>query len=208
MNNRKEYNAGILTDEMAGLDPLCLFTNWYTEAQKTYGLDASAMSLATASSTGKPSCRIVLLKSFDGNGFVFFTNYQSRKGLELTENPNAALCFFWPLLEKQVRIEGNVRITSNNESDLYFAQRPLESQVASVVSLQSRVLGSREILDDKFGKMVSRSSDYDLSRPSYWGGYILEPVNFEFWQGREFRLNDRIVFSREGEEWIRKRLFP
>lgn len=208
MKDRKEYKAGIFTDEMAGKDPYGLFTNWYAEAQKTYGLDASAMSLATASAEGKPSCRVVLLKSFDGNGFVFFTNYESRKGLELTENPNAALCFFWPLPEKQVRIEGKVRITSIAESDLYFAQRPRESQAASVVSQQSRVLGSRELLDEKFRNMVLKSNNSVLVRPAYWGGYILEPENFEFWQGREFRLNDRIVFSREGGEWIRKRLFP
>lgn len=208
MNLRKEYKSGKLTDEMAGKDPFVLFGNWYTQAQNEYGADAPAMSLATATADGKPSCRVVLLKSFDRNGFVFFTNYQSRKGRELTENPNAALCFFWPLLEKQVRVEGKVRVISTAESDLYFTQRPLESQAASIVSLQSKVLVSREILEEKFRELVLKANNPVLARPAYWGGYILEPEIFEFWQGREFRLNDRIVFSLKANGWLLKRLFP
>jgi pyridoxamine 5'-phosphate oxidase len=165
------------------------------------------MTLATATPDGRPSARIVLLRNFDARGLVFFTNYQSRKGLELETNPRGALVFYWPEVERQIRVEGIVGRVSPQESDDYHQKRPANSRLGSVASPQSSVIGGRDVLEDLVRALGERYPE-GPPRPPHWGGYRLEPAEFEFWQGRPSRLHDRLRFRLSGGKWIRERLAP
>ncbi len=208
-NLRTEYLRSALNEQDAGRDPFTLFARWYDDAVHTGGHDPNAMSLATAGVDGQPSVRIVLCKEFDRKGFVFFTNYASRKGRELTQNPNACLLFYWADLERQVRIDGPIEMISAAESDAYFGERPLEARLGAWASPQSEPIVSREALERRFTEMQQRfAGQLAPPRPPNWGGYRLVPKSFEFWQGRLSRLHDRLLFTRRGAEWDLVRLAP
>jgi pyridoxamine 5'-phosphate oxidase len=205
---RREYARARLDETDVSPDPFAEFARWFAEAQAAEAAEANAMVLATASPDGRPSARMVLLKGFDERGFVFFTDYRSRKGEELEANPYAALAFHWGELERQVRIEGTVTRTSPEESELYYRTRPLGSRLGAWVSHQSRTIASREVLEAKLREVEQRFDGRDLPLPPHWGGYRVRPECFEFWQGRESRLHDRIRYLREGEGWRIGRLSP
>lgn len=205
---RKEYKRGELKDDNLEKDPLRLFNKWFEQALHAEIMDVNAMTLATATADGRPSARTVLLKSFDEKGFTFYTNYDSRKGEELKSNPRAALLFFWKELERQVRIEGNVVISSEEESDEYFASRALESRISAVISPQSKIIPSRRYLEDKWVDYLKQVEQNGIERPSFWGGFRLVPEKIEFWQGRPNRLHDRILYTTKGSGWEISRLAP
>ena len=190
-------------------DPVKQFQRWFDEA-KAAGLPLpEAMTLATATPEGRPSARMVLLKQLDERGFVFFTNYRSAKAHELDINPSASLVFFWPQLERQVRIDGKVIQTSAEESRQYFETRPRESQIGAWASNQSEVISGREVLEQRKAELENQYLDRAVEWPKHWGGYILRPDRIEFWKGRTGRLHDRILYERElGNTWIIKRLAP
>jgi pyridoxamine 5'-phosphate oxidase len=205
---RREYLGKPLLEEEAGGDPLALFEAWFTAAREGE-FDPVAMSLATSTRDGRPSMRTVLLKEFDARGFVFYTNYGSRKARELAENPRAALLFFWPSHERQVRIEGAASKVSAAESDAYFRQRPLESRISVYASNQSERVASRQGLDDAYAAAAARFIGGEVPRPDWWGGYRVVPEEFEFWQGRVGRLHDRLRYRRAAAgAWMRERLAP
>ena len=206
-NIRRDYLGKPLIEDEAGLDPLALFERWFADAREKE-LDPVAMTLATATRDGRPNARVVLLKGFDTRGFVFYTNYQSRKARELADNPRATLSFFWPTHERQVRIEGGVEKVSGDESDAYFAQRPLDSRISVYASRQSEPVASRKALDDLFAEAAKRFPDGQVPRPDWWGGYRVIPEAFEFWQGRIGRLHDRLRYERTATGWRRERLAP
>jgi len=207
---RQEYSLGGLSEEQAGDDPLALFQRWFEECWAAGLPEPNAMVLATATQDGKPSARMVLLKGFDERGLTFFTNYQSRKARELSANPQAALVFPWHALERQVRVEGLVELTSAEESDAYFQTRPLGSRLGAWASEQSAVIPDRAFLERQHAELMARYPDGNIPRPPHWGGYRLIPLLFEFWQGRPNRLHDRIQFSRTHRHapWHRCRLAP
>jgi len=189
-------------------DPFEQFARWYAEATAASRSDPSAMTLATVRPNGRPSARMVLLKSFDPNGFVFYTNYASQKGNELATHPYAALVLHWPELHRQVRIEGPVERASDEESDRYFASRARGSQISAAVSPQSQVVSSREELESRVAAAEARYAGRTVARPTEWGGYRVVPETIEFWQGRANRLHDRLRFRREAEAWTVERLAP
>jgi len=190
-------------------DPIKQFANWFTTAIETGIRDVNAMSLATAGQDAKPSVRIVLLKSFDEDGFVFFTNYESEKGKQLEANPYAALGFYWIELDRQIRISGKVDKTSREESQTYFHSRPVGSQLSAWASRQSAVLDGRRVLDARMEEMNERFADKRVPLPPHWGGYRLKPDNMEFWQGRSNRLHDRFRYTRHSDgSWLIERLAP
>jgi pyridoxamine 5'-phosphate oxidase len=198
-----------LKENEACPNPFDQFRLWFEEAVNLPTPHPTAMTLATATPDGKPSARIVLLKGFDERGFVFFTNYASRKGRELDSNPHAALVFFWPELEHQIRIEGRVERVSAEESDRYFQSRPRESQLGACASAQSEVVESRDVLDRRFQELVTRYPAGSIPRPACWGGYRLVPSSLEFWQGRTNRLHDRLRYDRSTDgTWRICRLSP
>src|ERR1041384_7371594 len=200
----------LLTKASVDPNPIRQFERWFRElrAAGVNEQDARSMTLATARKDGQPSARIVLLKSFDDNGFVFFTNYQSRKGSELADNARACLLFYWAPLWRQVRIEGTVEKVSAAESDEYFHSRPLGSKIGAWASNQSQAVGSRNDLDDRFEEFSLKFSD-NVPRPPHWGGYRVKPTVIEFWQGRENRLHDRLVYTQQNEgNWRIERLAP
>lgn len=197
-----------LDETSAAKNPFQQFDQWFQDALTAGIRDANAMTLATASLDGRPAARIVLLKGADDLGFVFFSNYQSRKGTELTENPRAALLFFWPELERQVRIEGIVEIVSRLQSEEYFASRPMESRIGAWASRQSRIISGKSFLESEFKKYQNQFSSGSIPLPDYWGGYRLVPSKFEFWQGRPNRLHDRIEYLLVGSTWNIQRLSP
>jgi pyridoxamine 5'-phosphate oxidase len=206
---RREYASRSLTETDAHADPLQQFTTWFEEAVKSQLVDVNAMTLATASRSGEPSARIVLLKGADENGFVFYTNYESAKGRDLAENPRACLLMFWAELERQVRITGSVTRTSIEESDEYFHQRPVESQIGAAASPQSRPLRDRSELEQRYSALAAKYKDQLVPLPSYWGGYRVRPDRIEFWQGRKSRLHDRLLYTRAADgSWTRSRLAP
>jgi pyridoxamine 5'-phosphate oxidase len=208
-NLRKEYNGGKLSEADADADPLRQFEKWFGQALAANLPEPNAMTLATATPDGQPSARVVLLKSFDASGFTFFTNYESRKGRELTANPRAALLFFWPQMQRQVRIEGTVERISEAESDGYFRSRPLGSRLGAWASAQSEVIASRDVLEQRMRELTQRFADGEVPRPPHWGGYRVCPLTIEFWQGRPDRLHDRLRYQRVlPDGWRLDRLSP
>jgi pyridoxamine 5'-phosphate oxidase len=198
-----------LQEENVAKHPIQQFDKWWHEAMDSGIDEVNAMTLATASADGMPSARIVLLKGFSENGFVFFTNYNSYKGQQLIENPKACLVFFWKELERQVRITGIVEKVSVEESDTYFFSRPLASQIGASVSPQSTVIESRSWLEAKYEEAAQKQLSTPLQRPEHWGGFIVKPVIIEFWQGRPSRLHDRLEYSlQDNGEWKLARLAP
>lgn len=206
---RREYKRDGISEETVQKDPILQFSRCFREALDSEETDANAMTLSTATTSGKPSSRIVLLKGFDEQGFRFYTNYNSRKGRDLEENPYAALCFFWPALERQIRIEGKVKKVSRKESAAYFETRPRESQLGAWASDQSAPLRGRKELEEKFRGLEKQYENREVPLPDFWGGYLLRPRLIEFWQGRTRRLHDRILYTRTGSgDWEISRLSP
>lgn len=205
---RKEYVFKELTEDEIFSDPFDQFEKWFNDAIEVNGVEANAMFLSTSSLQGMPSVRTVLLKHFDKKGFVFYTNYSSRKGNDLNENPNASILFYWRELERQVRIEGAVEKVSREESDMYFHSRPLESQIAALASNQSTVLKNREELERKFNELKKKYESSITPLPETWGGYRVIAQRIEFWQGRMNRMHDRILFTNEHDSWKIERLSP
>jgi pyridoxamine 5'-phosphate oxidase len=198
-----------LDEKTVDRDPLKLFQRWLHEALAAGIHLAEAMTLATATSEGKPSARLILLKQADESGFVFYTNYNSMKARELDSNPQAALAFYWPQLERQVRVEGRVERTSAQESDVYFKTRPRESQIGALASPQSEVIQSRKMLQKRADELEELYRDREIDRPAHWGGYRLAPDRIEFWKGRPGRLHDRILYERQADGiWTISRLAP
>lgn len=208
-NFRNEYVSGGIDEKDFNQDPVLQFEFWFEEAVKNKIPDPNIMHLSTADSNGKPSGRVVLLKGYDENGFVFYTNYESRKGTELRNNNHAALTFLWMELYRQVRIEGKVYPVTPEESDRYFHSRPRGSQISAFASAQSKVVSSREELEKIVNETEEKFKDKEIPRPESWGGYRLVPEIIEFWQGRVNRLHDRLQYVRlEGNTWKKQRLFP
>lgn len=206
---RKDYKLRSLLEKDVDASAIGQFDKWWQEAIHSEIDEVNAMTLATASADGIPAARIVLLKGFDERGFVFFTNYDSFKGLQLAENPRACLVFFWKELERQVRITGLVEKVSAEESDIYFNSRPEGSRIGAWASPQSQVIENREWLEEREKTLVKDFSGKPLSRPAHWGGYRVKPINIEFWQGRPSRLHDRLQYSLQGDNtWKIERLAP
>ena len=198
-----------LDEKLVDRNPVELFQRWFNEAIAAGLPLPEAMTLATSTTDGRPSARMVLLKQVDENGFVFFTNYQSPKALDLDSNPQAALVFYWPQLDRQVRVEGTVTRTSPGESDQYFQTRPRESQIGALASPQSEVISSREVLQQRAEELEQTYEGREVERPAHWGGYRLTPERVEFWKSRIGRLHDRILYERVADDsWTIKRLAP
>lgn len=208
MRFRIEYSQKSLSESDVDADPFRQFRTWFDEAVAAKAHEPNVMTLATASRTGVPSARIVLLKDVDDRGFSFFTNYQSRKGQDLESNPLAAMVFYWPELERQVRIDGTVERVSVEESDAYFTRRPGLARIGSAASPQSQVVPDRKYLEDRFADLEQRYPDGNVPRPNHWGGYRVLPTRLEFWQGRPSRLHDRIEYVKEGTRWNARRVAP
>ena len=206
---RREYARARLDEQDVSHDPIVEFARWFAQAQEAQLPEPNAMTLATATADGVPSARIVLLKAFDERGFVFFTDYRSRKGAELEENPKAALVFYWGELERQVRITGAVTRTSPEDSEKYFRSRPLGSRFGAWASHQSQVIAGRAALEADLKEIEARFADGNVPLPAHWGGYRVNPDAIEFWQGRENRLHDRIRYARQRDgTWHVDRLSP
>jgi len=205
---RQEYTLGGMDDSHLNEDPFTLFDSWFKEAVNSGINEPSAMALSTVGTDGYPQSRIVLLKGYSEEGFSFFTNYESQKGQALAVNPKASLLFFWPELQRQIRITGDVTKTSKEESDEYFQSRPRGSRLGAWTSAQSKVIQSRDLLAERYTDFDRKYSEGDIPKPPYWGGYRLKPLTFEFWQGRESRLHDRIYFRQEDSSWKAARLAP
>lgn len=208
VHHRADYSTGQLMEDDAGSEPMTLFGRWFADAENAGVPEPHAMTLATLGSL-TISCRVVLLRSFDANGFVFYTNQNSRKAMDLERDPRAALNFFWPQMERQVRIEGRTEHVTSEEADAYFATRPRESQVGAWSSDQSRPVEDRKALEERYARWVERFDGAEVPRPMHWGGYRVRPVRIEFWQGRPGRLHDRLAFEHMSDgKWLRVRLQP
>jgi pyridoxamine 5'-phosphate oxidase len=207
-NEKKNNQSNELNETSINKNPLIQFTKWYESILNSNSNEPTAMMLSTADVNGNPSARIVLLKEFDDSGFVFYTNYESRKGKNLKENPKAALTVFWDEQRRQIRIEGTVEKISRETSKKYFSSRPRESQIGAWVSAQSSVIQNRKFLENKFDELDKRFGNEEIPLPDFWGGYKVIPNYFEFWQGRENRLHDRICYKKENDEWKIFRLAP
>lgn len=206
---RNEYTHAGLKESDLDQNPLIQFEKWFNAAVRAGVPEPNAMTLATTDKEGQPAARIVLLKGIEKDGFVFYTNYESRKGRALAENPNAALVFFWPELTRQVNIAGQVEKVSREESAAYFKIRPLGSQLGAWASEQSRIIENREALEMRYEKLAKEYEGKEVPLPPYWGGFRLTPDSIEFWQGRENRLHDRLRYRRnEAGQWIIERLSP
>ena len=206
---RREYSCHPLRREDLDPDPMRQFQLWFEQALEVEAMDPNAMSLATATAEGQPSLRTVLLKYYDEDGFVFYTNLSSRKADEMKENPRAALLFYWHELHRQVKVVGAVERVTATESARYFRRRPRDSQIGAWVSHQSTAISSRAILEEKFAEMMRKFANGEVPLPSFWGGYRLVPATIEFWQGRERRLHDRFLYrSGKTGAWTMGRLAP
>jgi pyridoxamine 5'-phosphate oxidase len=206
---RKDYKLKSLSENDVAADPVEQFGRWWNEAVQSELEEVNAMTLATATADGRPAARIVLLKDYNEEGFVFFTNYDSHKGEEMKDNPYAALVFFWAALERQVRIEGTVEKVPAEESDAYFVSRPRGSRIGAWASPQSKVISSREVVEKNVTAMERQFGEGDIPRPQHWGGYRVKPVLIEFWQGRPSRLHDRILYTADDAgKWKIERLAP
>jgi pyridoxamine 5'-phosphate oxidase len=206
---RTDYGRFALLEADLEADPIRQFEKWFEEASLSDVAEPNAMSLATATPEGRPSVRIVLMRALDQRGFAFFTNYDSRKGRELDANPQAALLFFWPGLERQVRVEGRVERVDADESDRYFHSRPLASRIGAWASPQSDVISGRDVLEERCRELEDRFADRNVPRPANWGGYRVVPESIEFWQGGPSRLHDRLRYTRQqGDSWLVERLAP
>lgn len=205
---RHDFSKQTLDENDVHKNPITQFSKWFTEAVDARVNEPNAMTVCTSTKDGKPSARIILLRNFDEKGFVFYTNYTSRKGEEILKNPNAALLFFWPELERQIRIEGVLVKQNKEESDLYFQSRPRTSKLGAWASAQSKVISSRKILDEEYEKLSLKFPGEDVPRPEHWGGYVLQPSSIEFWQGRASRLHDRILYLKKDQGWKIERLAP
>jgi pyridoxamine 5'-phosphate oxidase len=203
MNDNKNFS-----EKTVDPNPFVQFGTWYNEHLNSGIAIPESVTLATASADGTVSARTVLLKDYNDNGFVFFTNYKSSKGLQLYSNPGAALLFYWPELNRQVRIEGVTEKVAEEDSETYFKTRPRESQLSTWASLQSSLIPDRQYLDDRYNYFKTKYSGIPVERPPYWGGFILIPVWFEFWQEGEFRLHDRITYTKGKNKWVIERLAP
>jgi pyridoxamine 5'-phosphate oxidase len=208
-NLRQDYTAATLSENDTKGDPINQFDQWFNEALAAKLHEPNAMTLATATANGKPSARIVLLKGFNQHGFIFYTNYLSRKGKEITKNPQGAITFFWGELQRQVRIEGTIEKLSKEDSERYFHSRPKGSQIAAVVSPQSQEIENRDGFEKKWTELEAEYEGKEVPKPSFWGGYILNPQLVEFWQGRSSRLHDRILYKKiDKKSWKKVRLAP
>ncbi|GGE29235.1 pyridoxamine 5'-phosphate oxidase [Psychroflexus planctonicus] len=209
-NYRKSYEKAALVRENLDENPLQQFRKWFYEVDQADGVDeANAMSISTIGEDGFPKTRVVLLKSYDENGFVFYTNYESEKGKAILANPKVCLSFFWPSLERQVIIKGKAEKVPENISDNYFSSRPLGSQLGAMASDQSRVIEDREVLENKLKSLENKYKEQKPERPKNWGGFVVKPESIEFWQGRPNRLHDRFLFSlQNGLDWKIERLAP
>lgn len=205
---RRDYKRYELMENNIHQNPFEQFKKWLDEARSENIFDATAMSVVSIGGDGFPQSRIVLLKDFGSSGFTFFSNYKSEKGKAIEKNNKVSLHFFWSELERQIRISGYAKKTDSNISKKYFHSRPQKSQIAASISEQSAVVPSREYLESKFNELFERLKDKNPEFPKNWGGYLVSPVKFEFWQGRENRLHDRIVYEKDGESWNIKRLAP
>ena len=202
------FKNAILDVNSVDPDPFFQLSSWFRDAMVSGVSEPEAMFLATAGGNGVPSGRVVLLKGFDARGFVFFTNYESRKGKEIAENPFVAIVFHWKEIDRQVRITGKAERTSDAESDEYFVSRLPDSRIAAIISSQSAVIPGRKYLEEKFGEMKGRAEGNNLERPDHWGGFRIVPGTFEFWQSRPHRLHDRIQYRLSDGRWIIERLAP
>lgn len=207
---RKSYEKGHLNDSLKGISPLDLFEQWFSEAKAHAAIEeANAMSLVTQGEDGFPKARIVLLKQFSSEGFVFYTNYKSEKGRALAANSQLGISFFWPALERQVIVKGMAEKVAAEVSDAYFYSRPLGSQLGAIASNQSEPIASREVLEQRLALLEEKHKNNPPKRPKHWGGYLVRPQQIEFWQGRPNRLHDRLLFSLSPEqEWTAERLAP
>ena len=205
---RKDYKLRSFAKDEAAENPFEQFTNWFNEAVESNIDEVNAMTLATVNAAGKPSARIVLLKGMSEEGYEFYTNYESDKAQEIAGNNNVAIVFFWKELERQIRIEGTVKKAPGDVSDTYFNSRPEESRIGAWSSPQSKIISSREILEENVHATKIKFAGEEIARPSFWGGYVIEPILFEFWQGRSNRLHDRIEYVKNETAWIKRRLAP
>ena len=205
---RQDYRQAALLETEANPNPIAQFQTWFAAAVAAQLPEPNAMTIATATPDGMPSARIVLLKDVDDRGFVFFTNYNSHKGQELTLNPQAAIVFLWTELERQVRIQGQVERIAPAESDEYFYSRPPGSRLGAWASNQSEVVASREVLDQQLADLEAKYANQEIPRPEHWGGFRVMPTMIEFWQGRSSRLHDRLRYRRIGGAWVIDRLSP
>jgi pyridoxamine 5'-phosphate oxidase len=207
-STRKEYERGALLEEGVSSDPFEQFRAWFDAAVVSEKEEPNACALATVGPDLQPTVRMVLLKSFDGRGFVIYTNYHSAKGKQIEANPRVSLLFYWPSLERQIRIEGRCEKVTESETDSYFASRPRGSQLGAAVSKQSEIASSRQVIDDAYVALERSVGEGEVVRPRHWGGYRIVPERFEFWQGRESRLHDRLRYARCNDAWELARLWP
>lgn len=205
---RRDYGELQLSEKSAENDPISQFKLWFDDVLQNEKNDPTAMVLSTVDEKGYPDSRVVLLKGLDEGNFIFYTNYQSVKAIQIQKNPYAALNFFWPQMARQVRIRGRVRKISTEQSDAYFSSRPLKSQYSAIISPQSQEIEDRALLEEELNQLIQRHGQKPVVRPDNWGGYMIIPDEIEFWQGRDNRLHDRIHYYRQDNRWLHRRLAP